>query len=347
MAWYERDTRTAELRDPDFAKSVVDQVKNATPFTDQATKVRDVFNKMLKQPTSNWRAETLPSADDASVDEGADHVDYDGGDEPAKLTGWAQERASKGVRVSHRQQNVDQADVKSAMARMILRDTLAFMRGHERICLSTQAQSDGSWTNGRTKTGGAFWWLNPNPTSGTSVPPGTVRVDPNAFYTGTLAALTEDYFRYTMLGAAINQVKRELVLQGRVGIMLKKSMTDWKNRVAYTATINQPTRNVLLDGDNKLYNKVDFFEFDNVRLAVETDFNLACTLTDEERWVDSAYTANSGIFFEQGQFVMRFLNNIERFTPPDLGGGPRSFLYEDFMLQITSPQGCLACYINS
>ena len=347
MAWYERDTRTAELRDPDFAMSVFDMVKNDTPFINAATKVKDSFSKMLKQPTSNWRAETLPSADDASVDEGMDHVDYEGGDQPVKLTGWAQERASKGVRVSHRQQNVDQADVKRESARQILRDTLAFMRGKERIALSTQAQSDGSWTNGRTKTAGALWWLNPNPTSGTSVVPGSVRVDPNAYYTGPLAALTEDYFRYTMLAAALNQVKRELVLQGRVGLMLKKSMTDWKNRVLYTANINQPTRQVVMDADNKLYNKVDFFEFDSVRLAVETDFNLACTLTDDERWVDSAYTANSGIFYEQGRFVMRFLNNIERFTPPDLGGGPRSFLYEDFMLQCTSPQGCLAALINS
>ena len=180
---YERDTRNSELRDPDFAMKLFDFYGKDTPFIDEARKARkDAFKKMLQQVQSSWRAETQPIAADGSVDEGTDKAVYTSGDQPGKITGYAQEWQSGGVLVTKRQQNVQQADVASEDSRQIRRDQEGTLLAMERLCLSTQAQSDGTWTNGRTKTGGVFWLLNPNPATGSSIIPANLAIVPESHW---------------------------------------------------------------------------------------------------------------------------------------------------------------------
>ena len=348
MAIFEQATRAQQLRDPDFANRIFSLYGKRFPHIERCRKAnKSAFSKMMKQPYSQHRAETLPIAADGSTPDGQDKTVFTSGDQGYIMQVWAQEYRSGGVQVTMRMESVEQADTASEYARQVLRDEEGFMLAMERMLLSSQAQNDASWGAGLTKTPGVFWSLSPTQATGSNPYPAPIRVDPNAFYTGTLAALTQDYMNNTIINSMVKQLRRKAVYEMPVGPVLKRWMSSWNHKVTTTANVTELRQTTTDAMNKKLMDVVDVFEFDDAVVNTEIDYNLACSFNDDGTWTPSAYSDTSGFFMEPDRFLMRFLRNISRIVPPDAGGGKRSFLDCDFCHDLTSPQGLGAIYVNS
>lgn len=304
--------------------------------------------RMMKQPWSNWRSQVPGPAIDPVAKDGTDKTDGYNVRQGVMMYGWAEYMRSVGWLVSPRQQAAQQADVASMIAEAQMDDKENFARSLECLLGSTQAPDDGS-TSGVAKLGALLWYLHPTPSganAATWLPP-SVRVAADAFYTGTLSAFTDTYFRSTYLKAIFGQVNKAVRLRGFVGFLLKKTMSDWGTGV--NASGNQiATRQVNFEASkpHELTYPVDFFQFDGGVVTTELTVNLACdadTSGAQAQFVPGAYTPRSGVFLNVNSMpsiryfqAMRDVNQDPNNTK---GGGQRGFTEADLMLYMPVPMG--------
>jgi hypothetical protein len=349
---YEIDTRATQLREFDYGDAI-------TRVYDREFHLFAMLNnaggkkRKLKQVFASWRAGIPGPAIDPGVGEGVDKTDGYGNQQAAILQGWAQIMRSVGWQVTPTEEEVVQADVASEISEQKDLDEENFIRACERVCGSTQAQSDGS-NNGIRRTGGLFWWLSPNP-GGTNPPPANVRVASNAFYTGTLTALTETVFTNTILAAIYAQVNKPMTWDMRAGLKLKQTMSNWGVGVNASTSAQIATRNIeMSDLHKKWIASIEFFQWDVGMVSTWLNQNLACSLDStgaQPEWLTSPYTDRSGLILNPNQpprlRYLRPMYSVDQDPNNTKGGGRRGFTEMEAMVYMPVPMGQGAVYTNA
>ena len=291
--------------------------------------------KRLKDVLAMWQVDAEGNAYDPAVAEGIDATDTPDSTQPKPLYARAEIFRSKRWMVTETAQAVEQTDVASEIAKQKNRCREKFMLSLESALLSFQE----AVATGTRKTRGLMQWALD---TAQAVDPVDAALRPTSAmrHTGTLALLTVGAFQ-NMLAASRGQLRTRPVLTGKVGITLKRHMTTWGKIVAVADGEAALQRYNVNASEKKLWEMIDFFEFDagSVR-AMTTDF-LAC---DTTTLAETDYTPRSGIFYVPERVRMRYLRPIQDRKQVNEGAGERGYIEAEGALIVDSPQGFLTVH---
>lgn len=313
---------------PNIGENIINTQSDKVPFLKLVKK-----GKAPDQMLQSWPVESYPDVAFAGTLDGTDVTTYSAYSRD-KLESLAMLLRTPGVQVSKLAQLTRDAGVPKGkeIAHQILKDQKVLGQMIERVLLST---NDHVAESGQTpyRTRGAFSWLNPSAQATRSVP-AAYRPASAAVYTGHLDDFTADGFE-VMLAAMAGQKKGAVDLKGIVGLKLKRTMSNWGQKVTASQTITELARTTRAAGE--AYSQIiDEFEFDSGRVTTMLSFYLACT---EGTGAVSDYSSRSGLFIDPSMWEIGYLQEPKAFSNPDLGGGPRAYHDAVFVLKCLNPLG--------
>lgn len=222
---------------------------------------------------------------------------------------------------------------KNEKAKQMRDDGLLMAQMHERQLLSNQDTQAESGPATPYLSRGLFSWLSTTAQSTLPVP-ASYRPPAACKHSGALSTFTPEAFE-TMLQAAAGEKFGPVDLTGFLGIKLKTRMSKWQERVTDATGIEARSLNVS-QTEKKLIAVVDMFEFDAGMVRTIPSWFMHC---DPDTGEDTDYTSRSGAFLDMAMWELCFLQAATHYELPDLGGGPRGYHDETYILRCKNPLG--------
>lgn len=306
--------KPAGMRKLDVHNAVIEGVKMEAKFL---ALLSGAMN--LVEFIGSWAVDQGPTIYDPASTSRPDNNDRDAVEVPYQLDGVMQIFKSKGWSLNYLADQLPayyeaQGQTK---ARGKARDAKNLALSIQRVLLSEQ-ECRKEAPGVAPKTRGIANWLQTtaHAVDGISEVPAALRPGADQWYTGTLAAFTEQYLKDLCL-AAYKKRDGDLMLTGFVGIDLKTAMSAFTEKVAVTATMDN-VRQLPTQKQKELQTICDFFRYDGVELAVMTETGL---FADTTTFANTAASHKGGLFLDMKMVQMRWLNKIKDFDDtPDIWG---------------------------
>jgi hypothetical protein len=210
--------------------------------------------------------------------------------------------------------------------------------------LSNEECSLENGTSIANETRGAIMWLSN--TAQATYPVDSNFLTPAACrHAAALSGLTEAAFQ-VMLGAAWTKRRGVSVLDGFVGITLKRLFDNWSSLADAGASFATfPVRTFTQSADSKaLIKVVDVLKFSEATVRLHPSAYIAKT---SSTGADSAYTPNSGLFLDMAMWSLAWTRKPRMMDLEDRGAGPRGFADAILGLKCHNPLGQCLVYANS
>lgn len=205
----------------------------------------------------------------------------------------------------------------------------------ERVLLSEQ-ECRVATANLPALTRGIAKWLSTTAHAVAGIAEVPVELRPVAaqHYTGTLAAFDETAFKALLL-AAYKRRGTDLMLTGFVGIDLKQAMSNFTEKVAVTATLDN-VRTLTPQKKRELETICDVFRYDGVEVRCMVQNNLFAD-TAKDGLDDTVATYKGGLFVEMDVIKMNYLKRIYDVMDPEDTHGKSGFFRAAGRLEVLNP----------